>query len=148
MHNQIDNFREAIENCKARIATIELQIGQVPASGHVIQTAVMRLIKEKQHLQFRASELENQILLLQYQKTADTAPPTTKGQPLISANAREAFVLPILKQKGWSTNDWAQESKVDFHTADDYLKGETHPYRSTRKKLAVALGLAEDKLPA
>jgi hypothetical protein len=37
---------------------------------------------------------------------------------------------------------------VDFHTANDYLKGKTNSYKSTRKKLADALGVPVEELPA
>jgi lambda repressor-like predicted transcriptional regulator len=63
------------------------------------------------------------------------------------ASARESFVMPLLKKKGWSILDWANESKVDYHTADDYLKGQTNPYPSTRRKLGDALGVLVEELP-
>jgi len=62
-------------------------------------------------------------------------------------NSRKDFVIPILEQKGWSILDWAGESGLDFHTANDYLKGTTKPYRSTRVKLAKALGVDVEVLP-
>src|SRR5258708_2480699 len=65
----------------------------------------------------------------------------------IWSGARAAFVKPILERKGWSILDWAIESRVDFHTASDYLKGKTKPYPSTRKKLADALGVPVRDLP-
>src|SRR5215469_2006903 len=56
---------------------------------------------------------------------------------------RRDFVEPRLRVKGWSTGDWAQNSqpKVDYNTADDYLKGITNPRRSTRVSLAKGLGI-------
>jgi len=73
-----------------------------------------------------------------------------KGSQAISgrADARSAFIVPILEKKGWSILEWATESDVDFHTADNFLKGLTKPYRSTRKKLAQSLGLEPEGLPA
>jgi len=62
--------------------------------------------------------------------------------------ARKAVVLPILEERGWSVLDWATNSGVDFHTANDYLKGRTKPYRSTRKKLAESLNLDAHQLPS
>jgi lambda repressor-like predicted transcriptional regulator len=56
-----------------------------------------------------------------------------------TSNAREAFIRPILEKKGFSVHDWARTAKVDFHTANNYLKGKTRPYPSTLKKLADAL---------
>jgi hypothetical protein len=62
-------------------------------------------------------------------------------------NEREKVVQPILVKKGWSIHDWAIESEVDFHTANDYLKGKTTPHPSTRKKLADSLGICVRDLP-
>jgi len=63
------------------------------------------------------------------------------------ADRRAAFVRPILDKKGWSILRWATESDVDFHTANDYLKGTTRPYPSTRKQLAEGLGVDVGELP-
>lgn len=60
---------------------------------------------------------------------------------------RRAVVEPILVKKGWSVLDWANESDVAYHTADDYLKGKRTPYRSTIKKMAEPLGLSVHQLP-
>jgi hypothetical protein len=66
------------------------------------------------------------------------------GDAIVARSSiRKSFVQPILDERGWSIEDWAKESKVDFHTANDYLKGITEPYPSTRKKLAVSLGVRE-----
>jgi len=61
--------------------------------------------------------------------------------------SRELFVNEVLASKGWSIFDWANEAKVAHATAIDYLHGKTKPYRSTRKKLADALGVSVEKLP-
>jgi len=60
---------------------------------------------------------------------------------------RESLVQQLLRDKGWSINDWAVQSEVDFHTADSYLKGRSKPYKSTRKKLAGSLGINVEDLP-
>lgn len=62
----------------------------------------------------------------------------TEGKPRERSEIRS-----ILGTKGMSVHDWAIQAGVDFHTADNYLKGKTRPYQSTRKKLADALGLTE-----
>jgi lambda repressor-like predicted transcriptional regulator len=62
-------------------------------------------------------------------------------------NPRSAFIMPLLDKKGWSILDWANHSNVDFHTANDYLKGKTKPFRSTRKQLANSLGIEAGNLP-
>jgi hypothetical protein len=64
-----------------------------------------------------------------------------------SVNKRRTVVEPILNRRGLSIQDWAKNSKVDFHTANDYLKGITSPYPSTRKKLAESIGINADDLP-
>ena len=64
-----------------------------------------------------------------------------------ASNPREAFVLPLLDNKGWSVLDWANESGVAYHTAADYLSGTTKPYRSSRAKLAKPLGITANQLP-
>ena len=64
-----------------------------------------------------------------------------------ASNPREAFILPLLDNKGWSILDWANEANVSYHTAADYLSGTKNPYRSSRSKLAKALGLTANQLP-
>jgi ribosome-binding protein aMBF1 (putative translation factor) len=66
---------------------------------------------------------------------------------LALSNSREALIRPILEEKGFSVHDWATKAKVDFHTANNYLKGKTKPQPSTLKKLADALGVEVAKLP-
>jgi len=61
--------------------------------------------------------------------------------------SRKAFVTPLLDAKGWSILDWASEAGVAPATAVDYLQDKTKPYRSTRLKLAKALGVSVEHLP-
>ncbi len=75
----------------------------------------------------------------------ETAVPVPEKVP---ANDRESFVMPILGKRGWSILDWANNSEVDYHTASDYLKGKTAPYKSTLKKLADSLGVDVQELPS
>jgi lambda repressor-like predicted transcriptional regulator len=63
------------------------------------------------------------------------------------AKTRKDFVLPILDEKGWSILDWANAAGVSHATAMDYLEEKTKPYRSSRSKLAKALGVDAAKLP-
>jgi lambda repressor-like predicted transcriptional regulator len=76
-----------------------------------------------------------------------TVEPAQKEQPKDLAKARKAFIEALLTEKGWSILDWALEAGVAYHTAADYLSGEKNPYRSTRVKLATALGLPPNQLP-
>lgn len=71
--------------------------------------------------------------------------PATTGT---ARNTREAFLRPILQEKGLSVNDWATQAGVDFHTANDYLNGKTRPYQSTKTKLAEPLGIEVGDMPA
>lgn len=64
------------------------------------------------------------------------------------SNARKAFLTPILEKKGFSVHDWANEAGVDWHTADSYLNGKTKPYQSTIGKLARALDVKVEDMPA
>jgi lambda repressor-like predicted transcriptional regulator len=76
-------------------------------------------------------------------KTAQHEPITTRTkQP-----SRREFVTLLLDAKGWSILEWALEAKVAPATANDYLDNKTKPYRSTRLKLAKALGLPVEQLP-
>lgn len=61
--------------------------------------------------------------------------------------SRREFVAPLLDAKGWSPLDWALEATVAPATANDYLDNKTNPYRSTRLKLAKALGVPVEQLP-
>jgi hypothetical protein len=61
--------------------------------------------------------------------------------------SRRDFVAPLLDAKGWSPLDWALEAIVAPATVNDYLDEKTNPYRSTRLKLAKALGVAVAQLP-
>jgi hypothetical protein len=66
--------------------------------------------------------------------------------------ARQAFLKPILDRLGFSNNDWAKAGSdpgrpVDVHTVNDYWSGKTNPYRSTRKRMAVPLGIKVEELP-
>jgi hypothetical protein len=73
--------------------------------------------------------------------------PKSEHEQCAKSIQRRAVVMPLLGEKGWSILDWANASNVDFHTSNDYLKGKTDPYRSTRKKLADGLGIPVEKFP-
>lgn len=70
----------------------------------------------------------------------------TKPRTAESISRRE-FVEPLLDAKGWSILDWANEAEISHATAIDYLDKKTKPYRSTRLKLAKALGIDVEQLP-
>lgn len=84
--------------------------------------------------------------------SAPTAPiqlakssPTPQGHR--TKEKRRAFIEPLLREKGWSPLDWANEANVAYHTAADYLSGARNPTRSSRAKLANALGVNPNLLP-
>jgi hypothetical protein len=87
---------------------------------------------------------------------APVSPHPTPGPPsgeiggdakAVRSKQRRAFVEPLLDKKDWSTEEWAIESHVDFHTANDYLKGITKTTRTKRKNLADSLGVKVEELP-
>lgn len=63
------------------------------------------------------------------------------------AARRQALVNPILHQKGWSVHEWAQTARVDWHTTNNYFNGLRNPNRTSRGKLARALGVPVSELP-
>jgi hypothetical protein len=71
----------------------------------------------------------------------------SKSMKAAARNTREELLRPILEEKGFSVHDWAKAAKVDFHTADNYLKRKTKPHPNTLKKLADALGIEVAKMP-
>jgi hypothetical protein len=77
-------------------------------------------------------------------KPANPEPSQTQPKKALS---RREFVTPILDAKGWSIFDWANEANVSHATALDYLANKTKAYRSTRLKLAKALGISIEQLP-
>src|SRR5205085_834161 len=91
-------------------------------------------------------DLATALECLRQPRLAETLPPRvgTHGTPRIGTVAqlpstkpevrRRSLVKPLLDKRGWSINDWAVQSGVDFHTADRYLRGEGKPYPSTRLK--------------
>lgn len=100
-----------------------------------------------QNMAYQTKEaiLQSDLWIGYVKKLAAVAKTLTKYNP--KNRTRRSIVLPILKTKGWSIYDWANEAEVAHATAMDYLDEKTTPYRSTIKKLADALGLPIDKMP-
>jgi len=147
--NQREDLHDAILKKKARVAEIERTLNRGPLTEyrgqplHGSRNWRLRLEEERQHLLIAASELEReQERLEQGGRTPALALHVNKPR-----QGRESFLKPILHEKGWSVHDWARESKGDFHTANNYLKGKTKPYPATLKKFADALGVEVAKLP-
>jgi transcriptional regulator with XRE-family HTH domain len=105
-----------------------------------------RMVQRRQLLQ-RELDTLREARRLRLEKRAIDAPVSATEPDKKPADQRDSFVLPILAKKGWSIHEWAVNAEVDFHTANDYLKGKTRPFRSTRVKLAESLGVTVDDLP-
>jgi hypothetical protein len=80
-------------------------------------------------------------------KSISSAEQPLATHPRAALRKQRSSVDQLLKDRGWSTLQCAQEAKVDWHTADNYLKGITTPTRDTRLQLAKALNLSVNELP-
>ncbi len=67
--------------------------------------------------------------------------------PNRKASTRQAFVQPLLDQKGWDIAAWAKKAKVSRHTAKTYLDASRKTYHATMKDLAEALGVSFQDFP-
>jgi hypothetical protein len=63
------------------------------------------------------------------------------------AAKRQAFIMPILKQKRWSRGKWATKAAVGKNCVYEYLNGRRNPGDENRQAMAEALDLGEDQLP-
>jgi DNA-binding XRE family transcriptional regulator len=98
-------------------------------------------LKEKQSRELLALTEEKMAALIESQAKLPHVDP-----PPVTLTRKES-VQKLLDEKGWSILDWANEAGVSHATAMDYLQGKTTPYRSTRLKLAKALGVPVEQLP-
>jgi ribosome-binding protein aMBF1 (putative translation factor) len=129
-------------------------VGLTPAQLHLAMEVNRLKAKVVNHYEIKTRELEYKITR-QQDPTASRAENNEKSgrseesesTNLALGNSREALIRPILEEKGFSIHDWATSANVDFHTADNYLKGKTKPHPGTLKKLANALGIGVSKLP-
>jgi hypothetical protein len=84
-------------------------------------------------------------------ETPAARPPASESiqseTPEQKSQRRKAVIKAMLADRSWSIGDWASEAKVDYNTADDYLKGLTDPRASTRGKLAAALNIESKNFP-
>jgi lambda repressor-like predicted transcriptional regulator len=102
--------------------------------AHEQQLAAIRLETERKLAAIRKGETATQL----DSPAAPTAP---------EDRGRKAFVMPILREKGWSILDWANEAGVSSSAAHDYLANRRRQFASTRLKLAKALGISIQQLP-
>jgi hypothetical protein len=155
--SQSQNLLTAILGKKAHIAEIERTLNpprliEYPGQRvHGGEGWRLRLEEERQHLLIAVQELQAELERIIFPGTQNSGKAAqaveTKPTNASAGGTREAFLKPILKEKGFSVHDWAKVARVDFHTANDYLKGKTNPHASNLKKLADALGVEVAKLP-
>jgi hypothetical protein len=84
--------------------------------------------------------------LLQPGKDVTTTEPAEPEQ-VKTAEDRESFISPLLKEKGWSTLKFAQHAGLSFKTIRDYRRGTKNPNAETRKAMADALKIKVQDLP-
>ena len=154
----VDKMRE---NCQEflRLLTIEAYFQKGKASGlrdmisnwngSILWEVQQELEKTAQWRRF-----ENILLKLAKEPEGKKQPEFSHAQKNVESqitelagNKRQSFVLAILENKGWSIHQLAIEAQLDSHTVSDFLKGKAKPNRSTRKRLADALGIAVNELP-
>jgi hypothetical protein len=63
------------------------------------------------------------------------------------SKTRADFVLPLLRQRGWTPYNWAKEATVDPGVVYDYLGNKTDLRPESAQKLAAALGVDLSALP-
>jgi lambda repressor-like predicted transcriptional regulator len=155
------SFRLWPENCQdfLRLLTIEVYFQKGKAAGlrdmisdwngSILWEFQQELEKTPQWRSF-----ENILLKLAKEPDGNKQPESSHSQNNVdgqiadpAGNKRQSFVLAILESKGWSTHQFSIEAQLDSHTVSDFLKGKTKPNRSTRKRLADALGIAVNELP-
>lgn len=143
---EADMFDHNVEiNLQTQIEVLERRIS---ACVDKSSPEFRRMVEQKQVRQ-RDLDTLREARRLRHEKKAIEAPVATKGPHIGPANQRDLLIRPMLLEKGWSIHDWATTAAVDFHTADNYLKGKTKkPYPTTLRKLALALGVKVDSLPA
>jgi hypothetical protein len=127
-------WRDLVSLFKELDKTVTQHVKRIP------QKVFIRAPEQGSPQVFAGVDLSTASPLLKMAAIAALTPPP-------SLNARQAFVNPLLLEKGWSILDWATNSDVAYHTAADYLAGLKNPYPSTRLKLARSLGIVIQQLP-
>lgn len=134
-------FRDLLENKSHELLGASDEGGMILRLCGASATFCSRL--EKKALETNGvSKRSTAIVEAEGQQTRSTLEQNKQG-----SKTREAFLRQILHKKGFSVHGWAVEASVDFHTADDFLKGKRKPYPDTLKKLADALGIEVAELP-
>jgi hypothetical protein len=63
------------------------------------------------------------------------------------AAARQAVVMPILRERGWTRGKWATDATVGNDCVYEYLKGKRNLNDDTRRVMAESIGLKPQELP-
>jgi hypothetical protein len=130
IHNIVMSKLENIENIRYHASKTEMSI--------VLMDALMEYGQKRLELRERAAKRETASI------GATPSSPSTKNQ---LSEARKAFVMPCLAEKGLTRSRWADKTGVDPSVVYDYLNGKSHPRPENRKALAEALGLRANDLP-
>ena len=133
------NDRREMESARHRSLPFSQMLAVVPGIDPFDLEAAE--LKERQSRELLALVKER----MEASAQTEEKPPTLEP-PRIQLTRNE-FVQRILEEKGWSILDWANEAGVSHVTAAAYLRGKTKTYRSTRVKLAKALGVLIAELP-
>jgi hypothetical protein len=150
-----DRWSEASQ--KLALQRVKKCIDDIETIRFSFQTNRDQMLSITMTVSERAEEKEKTIprrIVFDPEVSALPLPPNVWAQinatpkPPDPAENRKSVVQPILDEKGWSISDWATDAEVAYHTVDDYLSGRRNPYSSTRKKLAVSLGISIQELPS
>jgi ribosome-binding protein aMBF1 (putative translation factor) len=106
--------------------------------AQMVETATKRLAKTQElPLPIPATDV----------KTATPQPDMAVSVAEQRMKRRTEYLIPILKEKGWTQSKWASETGIDPSIVYDYMKGLSNPRPKTRNDLADALGIKRSELP-
>ncbi|HYL74712.1 MAG TPA: helix-turn-helix transcriptional regulator [Bryobacteraceae bacterium] len=97
--------------------------------------------------QWKAEALKRARRFNSQNQPSEEVPKTLAATGDSLAVTRQAYILPLLQQKGMSKSKWATVAGVDPSVVYDYLAGESDPRPDNRKALAETLGLKPSDLP-
>jgi hypothetical protein len=81
-------------------------------------------------------------------EAASATSPVVKETPTQRAERRQKVLDPILANKHWTVNQWADEVNLPNSTTFRYYNGQTNPRPDTRDALATPLGIKSEDLPS
>jgi hypothetical protein len=97
----------------------------------------------------QASETPSRVLgpTIGEQTAKNESPETGALSQVGRASARQAVVMPILRNKRWKRGRWATEAGVGKNSVYEYLHGKRNLSDENRKAMAEAIGLKPEELP-